>query len=238
MRLPCFQFRFFHRDMQLHRLHGFSLLSLAVELDEREVVRQIFHGLSFLHQHGVVHRDLHLGNIAIEFPFLRTSGVNEIMKASRHPICHPCVLGTAVPHPPSLPAYLVERAKFCERLAPLMREEASLIVVKLLDFGCAFRPGTDDILSAQQGGPASFLKAPECVLAGLLPDPTIAPLTNQDSANSHELTTGEMPPKKRGTWPAPPGDLRWRAMCHSYSRMPTVITNGCSCRRVRSPGLR
>ncbi|KAJ7755203.1 kinase-like domain-containing protein [Mycena metata] len=164
-------FLFCHDTFQLHGPNGVhnvivtepaislaNLPSLGVELDEREVVRQMFHGLSFLHRHGVVHRDLHLGNIAVEFPFLRTSGVNEIMKASRHPICHPCVLSTAVSHPASLPAYLVEKAKFCERFAPLMREEASSIVVKLLDFGCAFRPGTNDVLAAEQGGPCFFLE--------------------------------------------------------------------------------
>ncbi|KAJ7165871.1 kinase-like domain-containing protein [Mycena filopes] len=193
------------------------VLQLPVELDEREVARQIFHGLSFLHKHGIVHRDLHLGNIAVEFPFLRTASVTDLMKASRHPLCHPCVLRAPIPHPPSLPAYLVEKADFCERLAPLMEQQVSSIVIKLLDFGCAFRPGTNDILSPEQGGPALSLKAPECLIAQLRCDPnTQFPVSPNTLAIAYYGSNEPMPEGSR-----PPIDPGW-------STQSDVWTLGCS----------
>ncbi|KAJ7661585.1 kinase-like domain-containing protein [Mycena polygramma] len=149
-------------------------------------MRQIFCGVSFLHKHGVVHRDLHLGNIAVEFPFLRMLNVDELMRASGNPLCHPCVPRQAIFHPPSLPTYLVEQAEFCERLWPLMQAEASQIVVKVLDFGCALRPGAGDILEEDQGGPALSLRAPECVISKLLNIPAhrrVVPTIEMEHSN-------------------------------------------------------
>ncbi|KAJ6465930.1 kinase-like domain-containing protein [Mycena vitilis] len=165
-----------------------SLPLLSVEFNEVEIIRQIFSGVAFLHKHGVVHRDLHLGNIAVEFPFLRRLGVNELMKASGHPLCHPCVPRQTSSHPPSLPTYLVEQAEFCESLWPLMQAEASQIVVKLLDFGCALRPGINDILEEDQGGPALSLRAPECVISTLLNIPVhkrVVPTIGNDQPDSY-----------------------------------------------------
>ncbi|KAJ7667061.1 hypothetical protein B0H17DRAFT_1210454 [Mycena rosella] len=132
---------------------------------------------------ALLHRDLHLGNIAVEFPFLRTVGVNALMKASRHPICHSCVMRAAIPHLPSLPAYFVESADICGRLSCLMQEEASSIVVKLLDFGCAFRPGTNGVLLEDQGDPALVLKAPECIISKLITN-VLAPVLISDNTGT------------------------------------------------------
>ncbi|KAJ7476970.1 kinase-like domain-containing protein [Mycena galericulata] len=138
-------------------------------VDEDVIIQQILCGLAFLHKHGVVHTDLHIGNIAIEFPFLRSTGITEIMKASRHPVCHPIVLEAPTLHPPSLPTYIVERADFCGRFQTLMQQEALSIVVKIIDFGSAFRPDTDDMpLSDGRGGPPVVLRSPECVMATIV----------------------------------------------------------------------
>ncbi|KAJ7165951.1 kinase-like domain-containing protein, partial [Mycena filopes] len=137
------------------------------DLNELEILRQIFQGLSFLHEHGVVHRDLHTGNIAIEFPFLSNAGLAELLSASRRPVCSPCIARSAGPHPPALPTYFVGTpTAFCRELRSTMSAEAGSIVVKLLDFGCAFRPGTSELTPAQ-GGPNFWLKAPECILSEL-----------------------------------------------------------------------
>ncbi|KAJ7174538.1 kinase-like domain-containing protein [Mycena filopes] len=133
------------------------------DLNELEILRQIFQGLAFLHEHGVVHRvDLHTGNIAIEFPFLSNAGLAALVSASRRPVCSPCIARSAGPHPPALPTYFVGTpTAFCRELRSTMSAEAGSIVVKLLDFGCAFRPGTSELTPAQ-GLPHS-ITAPECI---------------------------------------------------------------------------
>ncbi|KAJ7476971.1 kinase-like domain-containing protein, partial [Mycena galericulata] len=134
------------------------------DLNEVEIIRQIFQGVAFLHTHGVVHRDLHCGNIAIEFPYFRSSSVTELIGVSP-PTLFPCVLCEPVAHPPSLPNYIVESTDvFCSDRYSL-RREASLLVVKLVDFGCALRPGTSDVFP--DSGPPRALTAPECLVAAL-----------------------------------------------------------------------
>ncbi|KAJ7618411.1 kinase-like domain-containing protein [Roridomyces roridus] len=132
-------------------------------LDDRLIFQQALAGVGFLHRNGVVHRDLHLRNMAIEFPFLRTARVTELMSGSGRPRCHAFVPSKPTParHPPSFPTYIVEKAKFCgsEGLSALMRTSASF-TVKIIDFGCSFRPGMHELPDPKEGPP--FLKPPEC----------------------------------------------------------------------------
>ncbi|KAJ7618421.1 kinase-like domain-containing protein [Roridomyces roridus] len=134
-------------------------------LDERLIFEQALSGVGFLHTHGVVHRDLHLGNMAIEFPFLRTAGVPELMNGSGRPRCHAFVPTQLPAEPPSIPTYLVENAKFCGRLTPLMKTQASFNV-KIIDFGRSFRVGVHELPNSDEERP--ILKPPECNLPAMI----------------------------------------------------------------------
>ncbi|KAJ7618412.1 kinase-like domain-containing protein [Roridomyces roridus] len=134
-------------------------------LDDRIIFQQTLSGVGFLHKHGIVHRDLHLGNIAVEFPFLRTAGVAAILKGTGLPVCHAILPTAPSAEPSSLPIYGVEKAKFCRDLLPSMISEAQFFVVKIIDFGCSFRPAMDDTPNAIGG----FLyNPPECNLSKMI----------------------------------------------------------------------
>ncbi|KAJ7618402.1 kinase-like domain-containing protein [Roridomyces roridus] len=134
------------------------------DLDETAIVRQIFQGVSFLHAHGVVHRDLHCGNIAIEIPLFRTAGLRELARYD-FPNIFPCILSEAVEHSPSLPKYLVQSNPALSAHPRFYKDQPPL-VVKLVDFGCAFRPGIDAFPTR---GPRRALTAPECLVSEISP---------------------------------------------------------------------
>ncbi|KAJ7661564.1 kinase-like domain-containing protein [Mycena polygramma] len=145
-------------------------------LDEIEIIRQIFQGVSFLHNNGVVHRDLHCGNIAIEFPFFRTSGINWLLSLANRqddPLLFPCIPCDPLLSSTSLPKYIVAAGPFSID-SDSMREEASELVVKLVDFGCAFRPGTNDVVVSNDGPPRA-LTPPECLSSASSPSPSPLP---------------------------------------------------------------
>ncbi|KAJ7165577.1 kinase-like domain-containing protein [Mycena crocata] len=195
------------------------------DLEELDIVRQIFQGLAFLHLHGVVHRDLHIGNIAIEFPFLSTAGVDTLMRASLRPECTPCIPRSRKEHSESVPNYFVDTPKFCEELRSTMRHESKTVVVKILDFGCAFRPDTNDTISYEFGGPNFWLKAPECIISEL--GATQAP------AQPNWLNpTPPLPPLDAAVWT--PGSDIWTLGCslftlfNRWGPQPIFYTPGCS----------
>ncbi|KAJ7618410.1 kinase-like domain-containing protein [Roridomyces roridus] len=132
-------------------------------LDESLIFQQALSGVGFIHTHGVVHRDLHLWNIAIEFPFLRTAGVPALMKGSGRPVCQPFVSSTPCDSLPSLPKYIVQRAMFCRHLTVLMETD---FTVKIIDFGCSFRLGVHELPDPDRGRP--LLKPPECNLLDMI----------------------------------------------------------------------
>ncbi|KAJ7165869.1 kinase-like domain-containing protein [Mycena filopes] len=133
---------------------------LIDHLNELDIIRQIFQGVAFLHDNGIVHGDLHCGNIAVEFPVFRAGGMKKIFR-SEVPVLFPCVACDPTLTTPSVPKYVVANTPVSLRG---MRKDASELVVKLVDFGCAFRPGTDDLL-IRRGGPPRALTAPECLSA-------------------------------------------------------------------------
>ncbi|KAJ7618420.1 kinase-like domain-containing protein [Roridomyces roridus] len=151
------------------------------DLDETDIVRQIFQGVSFLHENGVVHRDLHCGNIGIEIPLFRTAGIMDLTE-NDPPIIFPCILSDAVEHPRSLPKYIVQSSP---ALAAHRHhyKDASPLVVKIVDFGCAFRPGSSDALP--EGKPRRTLTAPEVTYG-----PWAAPLVEIYSRTSQSLFDG------------------------------------------------
>lgn len=95
--------------------------------------------------------DLHCRNIGVEFPFLRTFGVEDLTDVLEAPICRPSIMVAPGPHPASIPHYAVETPRFTENVFQNILNGASSITVKLVDFGCAFRPGTEDTVLPKMG---------------------------------------------------------------------------------------
>ncbi|KAJ7618417.1 kinase-like domain-containing protein [Roridomyces roridus] len=166
------------------RMSSVLYTSAMDSLDDRVVFRQTLAGLGFIHKHGFVHRDLHVGNIAIEFPFLRTAGVAAIMQSTGHPVCHALLPMAPTSNPPPLPTYVVESAKFCQHFT-LTNADTQCFVVKIIDFGCSFRPVTDEPPNPYHHGPP---KPPECNLLEMIPGRRL-PSTPEDvpenSSNNH-----------------------------------------------------
>ncbi|KAJ7618436.1 kinase-like domain-containing protein [Roridomyces roridus] len=140
------------------------------DLDETEIVRQIFEGVAFLHENGVVHRDLHCGNIGIEIPFFRTAGIRKLTYGDP-PIIFPSTLCEAVEHPPSVPKYIVQSSPALVDRYQYKDAPGGPLVVKLVDFGCAFRPGTDSVFPT--GSPRRTLAAPECLVSEIHLPPSV-----------------------------------------------------------------
>ncbi|KAJ7663003.1 hypothetical protein B0H17DRAFT_1144113 [Mycena rosella] len=125
--------------------------SFKVDLEEHGIIRQLFHGVSFLHKHGVVASRFAPWKYRRRVSLLahrRSERINESFPTSHLPF-----------------------------------EEASSIVVKLLDFGCAFRPGTNGVLLEDQGDPALVLKAPECIISKLITN-VLAPVLISDNTGT------------------------------------------------------
>jgi hypothetical protein len=87
--------------------------------------------------------DLHWGNIAIDFSFLHTSGVVNLMECFSFPTCTPFVSVLPGQHPPSVPHYIVEKCRPDLSLASLIHEHSSSVVAKIIDFGACLCPEMD-----------------------------------------------------------------------------------------------
>ncbi|KAJ7618435.1 hypothetical protein FB45DRAFT_1096783 [Roridomyces roridus] len=193
------------------RMSSVLYTSAMDSLDDRVVFRQTLAGLGFIHKHGFVHRDLHVGNIAIEFPFLRTAGVAAIMQSTGHPVCHALLPMAPTSNPPPLPTYVVESAKFCQHFT-LTNADTQSFVVKIIDFGCSFRSATDEPPNPYHHGPP---KPPECNLLEMIPGRRL-PSTPEDvpenSSNNHPWS--ELLERERGRLALESrdvSDLNWSA---------------------------
>ncbi|KZT03714.1 kinase-like protein [Laetiporus sulphureus 93-53] len=83
----------------------------------RMLCRQIACGLAALHRHGIVHGDLHSGNIGIALPTLDGHPPRSILNYFGNPECI-VVLPTAAPtHPAALPPYLLPSISIFDYLA-------------------------------------------------------------------------------------------------------------------------
>lgn len=89
------------------------------------------------------------------------------------PHCRPSIMVAPGPHPSSIPHYIVESCRADEALFWLVVKHAASMVVKIIDFGCAFRPGKDELPTLKRGGAQG---APQCLRA---PETTIAMLYEQ-----------------------------------------------------------
>ncbi|KAJ7755205.1 kinase-like domain-containing protein [Mycena metata] len=136
-------------------------LRMIEHLNEVDIIRQILQGTAFLHKNGIVHGDLHCGNISIEFPLFRTGGTTWLSDSIEFPKLFLCVACDPALTTSSVPKYIVANTPL-----PLwgMQEHAAKLVVKLVDFGCAFRPGTNDVLVRHERSPRVFT-APECIIS-------------------------------------------------------------------------
>lgn len=108
--------------------------------------------------------DLHCGNIAVDFSFLHTKGVADLLQEMNSPICKPCLKLSPEPPSPHVPLYIVDNCASEEELFYDILKDAASAVFKIIDFGAAFRPTTDGPQSGMTGAPQR-LRAPETTIA-------------------------------------------------------------------------
>ncbi|EKM59369.1 uncharacterized protein PHACADRAFT_205571 [Phanerochaete carnosa HHB-10118-sp] len=111
------------------------------------VCQQLVKGVAFLHRYGVVHGDIHLGNVGIALPTLNDHSSRDIMEYFGNPECTVVLPTTVSQHPDGLPPYLVPPVSFNSFLS---RNDLSfregLLKVEIMDLGnattvdCAPRP--------------------------------------------------------------------------------------------------
>ncbi|EDR15321.1 uncharacterized protein LACBIDRAFT_301445 [Laccaria bicolor S238N-H82] len=129
-----------------HAVHVFDVLVsfdivtglVRAHWNRRELCRQVAHGLAFLHRHGVVHGDLHMGNIGVSMPQLDEITEEDLIDRCDPPNCtivFPCQTPAS---PKSLPPYLVPPTDIAFHL---LKPPAALHI-ELLDLGSAIIVGS------------------------------------------------------------------------------------------------
>ncbi|KAM5461018.1 hypothetical protein MferCBS49748_007516 [Microsporum ferrugineum] len=124
----------------------------------KSFLQQVFTGLSYLHSSGVMHGDLHLGNLALALPSLHKHGEAELLNFFSG--MEATVLLTLDPanQTDSLPPYVLPPINLVELVIKDIRASKSdELCVKIIDFGNAFRRG--DPRPPPESPP--YIRAPE-----------------------------------------------------------------------------
>ncbi|OBZ73584.1 Dual specificity protein kinase KNS1 [Grifola frondosa] len=110
----------------------------------RQLCHQIVQGVSFLHSHGVVHGDLHAGNIGICLPNLDEHSEDDILDYFGHPEIHLVLPCQPPAQPESLPLYQVPSIElgyyYKQKDASFTKSPLS---VEIMDLGNAALAGED-----------------------------------------------------------------------------------------------
>ncbi|KAI9820027.1 MAG: hypothetical protein M1827_006598 [Pycnora praestabilis] len=105
----------------------------------RDMCYQLVEALSFLHQNGIAHGDLHVGNIALEMESLDEKTELRILCIYGSPKCRPVSNKGSQPLGPCYPKYIAESASFDALYGKKIKESTIRHgVLKLIDFGGAF----------------------------------------------------------------------------------------------------
>lgn len=124
----------------------------------KEICRQVVQGVAALHRHGIVHGDLHVGNVGVTLPALQSHSVRDLLDYFGHPECtivHPIQPPS---RPEALPPYLIQPISLMDFISdqdPSFPEKPLQIVI--MDLGEAF---VEEEQSRPTETPAAFC-APE-----------------------------------------------------------------------------
>ncbi|KPM42257.1 hypothetical protein AK830_g4292 [Neonectria ditissima] len=98
----------------------------------KKVARQILLGLDYLHQHGIVHGDLHTRNIAFALPLLDSAGEDELSRILGKPELGQVRRVNGEPLESGVPKYLVRPSSYPSSVLSLPDS------VKIVDYGESF----------------------------------------------------------------------------------------------------
>ncbi|RDL40057.1 Uncharacterized protein BP5553_00036 [Venustampulla echinocandica] len=131
--------------------------SSTLQARTKDISFQTMLGLSYLHEQGVAHGDLHSGNIAVSLPQLNDCLEQDIMD-NACPEYVPVIARNPMHQTDSLPAYLVSAFNmiyyFAEEDLPIITEDSC---VKIMDFGNSFRREDE----RPPPNTPSYIRAPE-----------------------------------------------------------------------------
>ncbi|KAH8821940.1 kinase-like domain-containing protein [Xylogone sp. PMI_703] len=103
----------------------------------RAITAQLILALSYLHPLGIVHGDLHPGNILLALPDISSLSVEELYAKYTSPMKEPTRRLDGGPIPPNVPPYILPGAWFGTLCEDLKLEDANILVT---DFGESWRP--------------------------------------------------------------------------------------------------
>lgn len=116
-----------------------------------EVSKQVVRAIAFVHRMGIVHGDLHPGNIVLVDPTISKKSADDILRSMDPPMTSEIRGGSHFPQYLVLPSTLL--------FSPILSDNCK---VKLIDFGSAFLSGGP---SPKMRRPLPF-RAPEAVMTG------------------------------------------------------------------------
>jgi len=100
----------------------------------KTLFRQIVSGAAHLHSSGIVHGDLHTGNVAFEIPDLNGMPEQSAIMCLGVPHCIPVIPRNHEHQTDSLPKYLVMPGTFVDHLVDALEP----LQIKIIDFGEAY----------------------------------------------------------------------------------------------------
>ncbi|KAE9405998.1 kinase-like protein, partial [Gymnopus androsaceus JB14] len=123
--------------LDIFSLHGDSISAFELTLDERRsLCYQVAQGIAFLHQNGVIHGDLHAGNIGVSLPMLEEHFEFDLLEDFQP---EPHVVLHRKPHssPKSLPKYLLPPIDLAEYFTSRARASLQMASVsaQIMDLG-------------------------------------------------------------------------------------------------------
>ncbi|ROT43766.1 kinase-like protein [Sodiomyces alkalinus F11] len=130
----------------------------------RAIAAQLILAVSYIHSKGIVHGDLHLGNVLLKMPldFARLSD-EELYEEWGGPELEPVTTFNGAPIPPGVPSHAVLPINLITRCDELPLADAHIVVT---DFGEAFFPARE---SKTECSTPTHCRPPECRFEPLEP---------------------------------------------------------------------
>ncbi|KAJ6459021.1 kinase-like domain-containing protein [Mycena sanguinolenta] len=109
----------------------------AVKGNLRNIARQALEGLAFIHERGVVHRDLRPDNLGVAIPNLDSFSADDIWTRTGPPEVFPLVARDPAHDTASFPPYLTQAMDGEDLVTEVPEFAAREPCLRIMDFGCA-----------------------------------------------------------------------------------------------------